>query len=131
MNASLSPDIVVADVERSARFFREALGFEEVDRVKGPDGLVFSMLARDGFRIMLEAAATLDAAGRRRFETEKAVPRATITLYMAVPDVAAEQRRLAAAGVAFEGPVTRPYGMKEVSFHDGDGYAWTLGEKVD
>jgi uncharacterized glyoxalase superfamily protein PhnB len=57
-------------------------------------------------------------------------PRATILLYLSVDDLAAEERRLKAAGVRYEGPVTQPYGMREVSFEDPDGYAWAIGQKV-
>ena len=46
------------------------------------------------------------------------------------PSIAAEQARLVKAEVKFEGPVDKPYGMREVSFDDPDGYCWTLGEKV-
>jgi len=37
-------------------------------------------------------------------------PRATILLYLSVDDLAAEERRLKAAGVSYHGPVTQPTG---------------------
>jgi uncharacterized glyoxalase superfamily protein PhnB len=57
-------------------------------------------------------------------------PRATVLFYLSVDDLAAEEHRLKAAGVPFEGPVTQPYGMKEVSFDDPDGYSWAIGQRV-
>ncbi|HKC11175.1 MAG TPA: VOC family protein [Vicinamibacteria bacterium] len=51
-------------------------------------------------------------------------------IYLSVDDLTVEERRLKAAGVKYEGPVTQPYGMKEVSFEDPDGYAWAIGQKV-
>jgi predicted DNA-binding transcriptional regulator YafY len=34
------------------------------------------------------------------------------------------------AGIRYEGPVTQPYGMREVSFQDPDGYNWAIGQKA-
>jgi catechol 2,3-dioxygenase-like lactoylglutathione lyase family enzyme len=128
MTASLSPDLVVTDVERSVRFYREALGLSELDRVPGPNGPLWVMLSREGFQIMLESAQNPDLKDFLAKHGPR--PRATITLYVSTPNVASEESRLKKAGVAFDGPVTRPYGMKEVSFEDPDGYCWTIGEKV-
>jgi uncharacterized glyoxalase superfamily protein PhnB len=52
-------------------------------------------------------------------------------LYLSVDDVSAEERRLKDAGVSCEGPTTQPYGMKEVSFQDPDGYTWAIGQRVE
>jgi len=97
--------------------------------VSGPAGPFFAMLNRNGFRLMLETAQSPDpppgAAGARGAEA-----RATVNLYLSVEDVGAEAARLQAAGVAHEGPVVKPYGMKEVTFQDPDGYTWTIGQKV-
>jgi catechol 2,3-dioxygenase-like lactoylglutathione lyase family enzyme len=58
MPASLNPDLIVTDLERSVRFYANALGLEEIDRAAGPDGPFFALLERDGFRIMMERIAT-------------------------------------------------------------------------
>ncbi len=130
MTASLSPDLLVTDIDRSVRFYKEALGLEELDRVAGPDGPFFAMLERDGFRIMMETPASPDPTTKGVVERAGRAPRATVNFWTLVPDLAAEQKRLKTAGVAFHGPVEKPYGMKEVSFQDPDGYTWTLGERV-
>jgi uncharacterized glyoxalase superfamily protein PhnB len=128
MTPSLSPDLVVSDVNRSVRFYKDALGLLEEDRVDTPDGPVFAMLAREGCRIMLETAKTQIDEIKGFLAVHG--PRATLTLYLTTPNLEADQARLRKAAVAFDGPVTRPYGMKEVSFRDPDGYNWTIGEKV-
>ena len=128
MTTSLSPDLFVTDVERSVTFYKKALGLEEVDRLAGPDGPFFSMLSRDGFRIMLESPKS---PGTREMQKRLGTtPRATILLYVSVDDLAGEERRLEAAGVRYAGPMTQPYGMREVSFQDPDGYAWAIGQRV-
>lgn len=128
MTASLSPDLFVSDLERSVAFYKQALGLEELDRAVGPDGPYFSMLGREGFRIMLES---VHSPGTQEMQKRLGrSPRATVLFYLAVDDLAGEQRRLEGAGVAHEGPVTQPYGMREVSFQDPDGYAWAIAQKV-
>ena len=128
MTTSLSPDLVVSDLPRSIRFYQEALGLVEEDRVDTPDGPIFSMLSREGCRIMLEVAHTQGPEMKERIAAHG--PRATLTLYLSTSNLETEQKRLKKAGVSFEGPVTRPYGMKELSFRDPDGYNWAIGEKV-
>jgi PhnB protein len=128
MTASLSPDLFVSDLERSVAFYKKALGVEEVDRAAGPDGPFFSMMSRDGFRIMVESPKSPGTQELQRRQGTK--PRATILLYLSVDDLAPEESRLKAAGIRYEGPATQPYGMREVSFEDPDGYTWAIGQKV-
>jgi catechol 2,3-dioxygenase-like lactoylglutathione lyase family enzyme len=128
MPASLSPDLFVTDIKRSVDFYKKALGLEEVDSLAGPDGPFFSMLSRDGFRIMLESPKSPGTQEMQR--RHGSTPRATVLLYVSVDDLGADERRLKDAGVAYEGPTTQPYGMREVSFQDPDGYAWAIGQRV-
>jgi uncharacterized glyoxalase superfamily protein PhnB len=128
MPTSLSPDLVVSDISRSIRFYKEALGLAEEDRVDTPEGTVFAMLSREGCRIMLEATETQTDLMKTHLAAHG--PRATLTLYLATESLLAEQKRLQKAAVSFEGPVDRPYGMREVCFRDPDGYNWTIGERV-
>jgi catechol 2,3-dioxygenase-like lactoylglutathione lyase family enzyme len=130
MTASLSPDLIVTDLERSVRFYQDGMGFHEEDRAAGPDGPFFAMLGRDGMRIMLETAGSPDPGTQELIRRAGGKPGATVSLYVFVPDLAAEEARLRRAGVSVHGPVTKPYGMREVSFHDPDGYTWTVGQKV-
>ena len=119
----------MSDLERSVTFYKKALGLEELDRVAGPEGPFFSMMSREGFRIMMESPKSPGTQEMQR--RHGSTPRATILLYLSVDDLAAEERRLKAAGVSYHGPVTQPYGMKEVSFEDPDGYAWAIGQRVE
>jgi uncharacterized glyoxalase superfamily protein PhnB len=129
MTVSLAPDLFVSDLERSVAFYKKALGLEEIDSVSGPDGRIFSMMAREGFRIMVESPKSPGTAEMQK--RHGSTPRATILLYLSVDDLAPEERRLRGAGVRFEGPVTQPYGMREVSFEDPDGYSWAIGQRVE
>ena len=130
MSASLSPDLFVTDIDRSVAFYKEALGLEELDRAAGPEGPFWAMLEREGFRIMLENGKSPDPTTKGILERHGRTPRATVNFWVMVADVAAEEARLARAKVPFHGPVVKPYGMKEVSFQDPDGYTWTLAQRV-
>jgi uncharacterized glyoxalase superfamily protein PhnB len=128
--ANLSPDLLVSDVSRAVRFYGDALGLTVIDTVSGPDGLMFAMMGREGFRIMMETAQSPDPTTREMIERAGGTPRATLHLYVSVASIDVEERRLKKAGVSYHGPMTKPYGMKEVAFQDPDGYSWVLGEKV-
>jgi PhnB protein len=128
MTARLSPDLFVSDLERSVAFYKKALGVEELDRVAGPDGAFFSMLGREGFQFMMESPKSPGTQDMQK--KHGSTPRATVLFYLSVDDLVPEEKRLRQAGVRYEGPITQPYGMKEVSFQDPDGYAWAIGQKV-
>lgn len=131
MSANFSPDILVSDVARTARFLVEALGFQELDRI-GPDGApVWAALVRDGHRVMIETHKSPDPDTKALLEKAGNKLCATVHFYVSVDDLDAEIARLRAAAVRFEGPVTKPYGMKEVAFKDPDGYSWMLGQRVE
>jgi len=131
MAASLNPDLIVTDLERSVGFYQKALGLKEIDRAAGPDGPFFALMQRDGFQIMMETSKSPDPTTKGLLERQGSSPRATVNFWTTVEDVAAEEKRLRGAGVAFHGPVVKPYGYKEVSFQDPDGYQWTLAEKLE
>lgn len=129
---NVNPDLIVSDLDRSVRFYSDALGLKEVDRAKGPDGRpFFALLERETFRLMMETTGSPDPTTQGLLERQGKTPRATVNFWTVVPDVSAEQSRLSAARVAFHGPVDKPYGYREVSFQDPDGYQWTLAQKVE
>ncbi len=128
MTTSLSPDLFVSDIERSVAFYKGALGLEELDRAAGPEGPFFSMLGRDGFRIMIESPRSPGTQEMQKRHGAK--PRATVLFYLTVDDLVSEEKRLQTAGIRYEGPLTQPYGMRELSFEDPDGYAWAIGQKA-
>jgi catechol 2,3-dioxygenase-like lactoylglutathione lyase family enzyme len=131
MPASLNPDLIVSDLDRSVRFYTEALGLKEADRVSGPEGPFFALLERDGLRLMMETPASPDPTTKSLLERQGRTPKATVNFWTIVSNVAAETKRLDTAGIRYHGPVAKPYGYTEVSFQDPDGYTWTLAEPVE
>lgn len=125
MSATLNPDLIVSDLERSVKFYESALDMKPVDRMN-----FFALLERPGFKLMMETTESPDPTTRGLLERQGRSPRATVNFWVTVEDVAAEQKRLKGASVPFHGPVDKPYGYREVSFQDPDGYTWTLAQKL-
>lgn len=111
--------LAVPDLERSAAFYREVLGFEI--RQMGDAG--WRMYVRDACRIM---------AG----ECPDATPVAELGdhsyfAYLVVDDIDAFHEKVAAAGVDFvKALVTEPWGMREFGVRTIDGHRIMFGQEV-
>ena len=115
--------LVVSDVERSRRFYREALGLEEVPR---PPNFTFSGA---WFRFgeyelhLLAEAHTTGGAGQPDAGGPGAVKGLTHHLAFEVDDLDGACARLAEAGIPLTGgPMPRGDGVTQVFFLDPDGY---------
>ena len=115
--------LVVSDLERSRRFYRDALGLEEVPR---PPNFAF-----DGawFRFgeyelhLLAEAHTTGGAGQPEAGGPGAERGLTHHLAFEVDDLEPACARLARAGVPLVGgPMPRGDGVTQVFFRDPDGY---------
>jgi predicted enzyme related to lactoylglutathione lyase len=111
--------IAVPDLERSAAFYRDVLGFE-VREIGDPGWRLF---VRDGCRIM---------AGR----CPDALPAAELGdhsyfAYLVVDDVDAYHRRAVAAGAELLKALrTEPWGMRDFGLRTDDGHRIMLGQEV-
>lgn len=111
--------LAVPDLERSAAFYRDVLGFEI--RFMGDVG--WRMYVRDACHIM---------AG----ECPDAMPAAALGdhsyfAYLVVDDIDALHAKVAAAGVEFvKALVTEPWGMREFGVRTIDGHRIMLGQEV-
>ena len=118
MATQLAPNVYVTDIERSSRFYM-ALGFAELDRMTAADGTpVWAMLQREGQRFFIERAEP----GKRL--------RASVLFYLSVDDLGREVTRLDKAQIEHTPPEQKPYGMKEITFRDPDGYEWSAGQRT-
>ncbi len=118
--------LVVSDLERSRRFYAEALGLEEVPR---PPNFTF---AGAWFRFgdyelhLLAEADTTSEAGQADAGAGTAYG-LTHHLALEVDDLDAACKRLAEAGVPLTGgPIPRGDGVTQVFFLDPDGYVLEL-----
>lgn len=122
---SITPLLVVADVERSAAFYCDVLGFEDpsffAEEGRPPE---FCMLNRDGHELML----------RRSISGSDITPSGRVDawdIYLRVADVAAEKEGIERAGGRIvAGPRETFYEMREIEVMDPDGFRICLAQDI-
>ncbi len=128
--------LVVSDLERSRRFYREALGLKEVARP--PNFTVAGTWFRLG-GTELHLLAEADTTGRAGAPDPGPSAAFGLSSHLAfeVGDLDAACRRLRESSVALiGGPMPRGDGVTQVYFHDPDGYVlelfqWTHEDQSD
>jgi catechol 2,3-dioxygenase-like lactoylglutathione lyase family enzyme len=119
---SITPLLVVSDLQRSIDFYCEKLGFKEPNVWGEPP--CFAMLNRDGFELMLSLAE--DPAQVRPHGLH-----GVWDFYLVVGDVAAESAALRATGGAIDkGPTDMAYQMREIECLDPDGHRICLAQDL-
>jgi uncharacterized glyoxalase superfamily protein PhnB len=106
------PELFVRNVDEAVRYYIEALGFERAGRMPEDPSqpAEWAQVQQGGASFMFERAAEpRDARG--------------VAFYLAVEDVdrAAEELRRRGARI-LDGPTDQPYGMRELTIQDLDGY---------
>jgi catechol 2,3-dioxygenase-like lactoylglutathione lyase family enzyme len=104
----------VSDLARSKRFYAETLGWTLGTDEKDVAGFAFG-----GGYLVIHADDR--APGARRYGGGMHVA-------VKVDDVAAEHARLRARGVAVSELHDQPWGQRDFSFDDPDGYTWWYGQ---
>lgn len=121
----LAPLLQVFDMRVALRFYRDGLGFAVTGTSPAlsadPDHVNWCMLDLDGATIMLNTAydpedqpASPDAA---RWSGHQ-----DTCVYFGCPDVDAVYQYLLSKGIQVNPPKVAPYGMKQLSLTDPDGY---------
>lgn len=128
----LAPLIQVFDMPRSVAFYRDVLGFEvaAASPARGPDDFDWCLLRLEGVALMLNTAYE---EGQRppEPETARVLAHRDTALFFRCRDVDAAYAYLRRKGVGLGPPVVAPYGMKQLSLRDPDGYElcfqWPVG----
>lgn len=117
----LCPLIQVYDMRASLRFYRDVLGFEEVRKSGQGDDVGWAWLRHDEAELMLNTA---DDVGERPPAPDPArvAAHGDTILFVGCRDLEGAYAHLVAHGVKAEPPRVAPYGMKQVSATDPDGY---------
>ena len=115
----------VYDVPTSIAFYRDALGFEVVQTSEpfseAKDDFGWAMLRLNGVELMLNNAYENNIRPPAP-DPARTAAHSDTSLYIGCPDVDAAYLHLCAKGIAAEKPRVAYYGMKQVYFHDPDGY---------
>ena len=123
----LTPNLVVANVERSLGFYVDTLGFARGMTVPEESPLVFASVTSGSIEIFLNDAAT----AVKEYPGFAGKPLgATGTMFIEVEGVDALHDRLKASVKIVMPIVTQFYGMREFAIDDPDGYVITFAERV-
>jgi lactoylglutathione lyase len=123
----LTPNLLVASVERSLAFYVDTLGFARGMTVPDASPFVFASVTGDAVEIFFN-----DAAGAvKEYPAFAGKPiGCTGTMFIEVQGVDALHDRLKPA-VKIVMPIeTKFYGMREFAIEDPDGYVITFAERV-
>ncbi|MFZ0630145.1 MAG: VOC family protein [Acidobacteriaceae bacterium] len=121
----LTPLVQVYDMPTSVRFYRDLLGFEIVSTspVLGKDRFHWALLRLGKAELMLNTAYEFDHERPVPVDRQRVSAHEDTTLYFGCPDVDAAYEELHEKGVAVNMPKVAPYGMKQMSLRDPDGYS--------
>jgi glyoxylase I family protein len=117
----LCPLIQVFDMPSSLRFYRDVLGFAEVQKSGQGDDVGWTWLRHGDAEVMLNTAYDV---GERPSVPDRArvAAHADTILYVGCEDLEGAYAYLVAHGVKAEQPKIAPYGMKQLYATDPDGY---------
>lgn len=123
----LTPNLLVANVERSLAFYEDVLGFVRGFSVPEQSPFVFASVTGGAVEIFFNDAG----AAIKEYPGFGGKPIGTTgTMYIEVEGVTALHDRLKAAEVPIVMPlVTQFYGMREFAVADPDGYVITFAER--
>ena len=119
-----APVLLVADVEKAAAYYRDALGFQ-FDRFWG-DPPSFCMPHRDGLIVMLSQVP----AGQP-VDTESRIADHVWNAYFWVDDARALHDEFVAKGATIDqGLIEKPYEILEFTIRDLDGHCIGIGQPI-
>jgi len=117
----ICPLLQVFDMPTAIRFYRDVLGFQVYQSSQPGDDCNWAWLKLNGADLMLNTAYEKD---RRPAAADPArvVAHDDTCLYFGCKDLDAAYQHLLAYGVNLKPPKVAPYGMKQLYFHDPDGF---------
>jgi lactoylglutathione lyase len=123
----LTPNLVVANVERSLAFYVGTLGFERGMTVPDASPFVFASVTSGPVEVFFNDAA----AAAKEYPAFSGKPiGATGTLFIELEGVDALHDRLKSTVKIVMPIVTQFYGMREFAIEDPDGYVITFAERA-
>jgi glyoxylase I family protein len=117
----VAPLLQVYDMPTAVRFYRDLLGFELVNRSRDGEEFDWCLLSRSGAEIMLNTMYESEYRPSQPDEN-RAAAHSDTGLYFACRELDTAYEHLRTSGVRVEPPRMTPYGMRQLSFRDPDGY---------
>jgi uncharacterized glyoxalase superfamily protein PhnB len=125
--SKLTPNLVVADVDRSLAFYRDVLGFAVQVTVPDAGPFVFAAVTHGNVEVFLNAR---DAAVAEYPAFSDRPVGGTLTLFMEVTGVAGAYEALGPRVTVVMPLEKKWYGSTEFAFLDPDGYVITFAERT-
>ena len=123
----LTPNLLVANVERSLAFYVDTLGFARGMTVPDASPFVFAAVTSGDVEIFVNDAAT----AVKEYPAFAGKPLgATGTMYIELEGVDALYERIKSSVTITMPLVTQFYGMREFAILDPDGYVITFAERM-
>ena len=124
----LTPNLLVANVERSLAFYVDVLGFSRGMTVPEQSPFVFASVTSGGVEIFVNDAGT----AAKEYPSFAGKPLgATGTMYIEVEGVDALHDRVRSRVRVTMPIATQFYGMREFAIEDPDGYVITFAQRVE
>ncbi len=128
MLKSLTPNLMVDDVNQTVDWYRSLLGFDVVAQVPAEGTLDFVILRRDDVGLMLQSKASLTSD----LPVLRDVPiGASQTFYIEVSDVDSLHRQLAGKVRIVKDLHDTFYGTREFYFADCNGYILSFSQSLE
>jgi uncharacterized glyoxalase superfamily protein PhnB len=125
---SLTPNLVVADMERSVAFYRDVIGLEVIRTVPDQAPFDFAWMQRGGVDVFLNA---IEAVRKESPALAERPLGGSLTLYFVVEGVDALFASIRDRATVVMTPTTQPYGMREFAVKDPDGYYLTFAQEME
>lgn len=116
--------LICADVQKSIKFYEDALGFKVANRMDEVGKTGWAMLERDNVTVMLASPTYLPDMPKVDGRYYQAM------YYIYTDDLEAERKRVIETGVEATEIVERFYNMKEFELVDPDGHMLVFGQEV-
>ena len=124
--SSLAPNLIVADVERSMRFYRDVLGFSVVTTVPDASPFVFAIMKSGPVEVYLNAPGP----AVEEYPALKDRPiGGTLTLFIRIVGIRAAYETLRSRVNVVMPLEKKWYGVTEFACTDPDGYVITFAEQ--
>jgi uncharacterized glyoxalase superfamily protein PhnB len=128
----ITPNLIVADIDRSTAFYRDVLGFSIVTTVPDKAPFVFVWVQRGNVNVFLNARGPAEG----EHAIWKGRPAGALSMFMMVeaPTVAEGVDALFAS-IDGKAPIVMPlknqfYGMREFGIEDPDGYVVFFAQQI-
>lgn len=125
---SVTPNLLVRDIDQSLAFYRDVLGFTVKQTVPDAQPFVFVWLERDGVPTFLNDR---NAIAHDFPEAPRLAPGGTATLFFVVTAVDSLYERVGSRARIIMPIKTQFYGMREFAVADPDGHILTFAERVN